>query len=50
MLKPLAIAVIGGLAIATIVSLFVTFSVYYYLTHRHRQWAAAAVAQRALHS
>ncbi|HTV54637.1 MAG TPA: efflux RND transporter permease subunit [Terriglobia bacterium] len=48
MLQPLAIAVIGGLGIATILSLFVTPSIYYYLTRRHRQHTVVAVPQPAL--
>jgi multidrug efflux pump subunit AcrB len=32
MLQPLAIAVIGGLLIAMILSLFVTPTIYYYMT------------------
>jgi multidrug efflux pump subunit AcrB len=48
MLQPLAIAVIGGLAIATILSLFVTPAIYYHITHRHRQHIPAAVPQPAL--
>jgi multidrug efflux pump subunit AcrB len=48
MLQPLAIAVIGGLAIATVLSLFVTPAIYYHLTHRQRQGAPAAAPQPAL--
>jgi multidrug efflux pump subunit AcrB len=32
MLQPLAVAVIGGLLIAMVLSLFVTPTVYYYMT------------------
>jgi len=32
MLQPLAVAVIGGLLIAMILSLFVTPTIYYYMT------------------
>jgi multidrug efflux pump subunit AcrB len=49
MLQPLAIAVIGGLAIATILSLFVTPAIYYQITNRRRQPTSAAVPQPALH-
>lgn len=40
MLQPLAIAVIGGLIIAIILSLFVTPSVYYHITRRHHRAAS----------
>ncbi len=36
MLQPLAIAVIGGLAIAMVLSLFVTPTIYYYMTRKKR--------------
>ncbi|MFZ3216016.1 MAG: efflux RND transporter permease subunit [Candidatus Acidiferrales bacterium] len=36
MLQPLAVAVIGGLLIAMILSLFVTPTIYYYMTREHR--------------
>ncbi|MGC1635649.1 MAG: efflux RND transporter permease subunit, partial [Candidatus Acidiferrales bacterium] len=35
MLQPLAVAVIGGLLIAMILSLFVTPTIYYYMTREH---------------
>ncbi len=37
MLQPLAIAVIGGLLIAMVLSLFVTPTIYYYMTRRRGQ-------------
>lgn len=40
MLQPLAIAVIGGLIIAIVLSLFVTPSVYYHITRRHHRAAS----------
>src|SRR5690348_10018880 len=39
MLQPLAIAVIGGLLIAMVLSLFVTPTIYYYMTRSRRQTA-----------
>lgn len=39
MLQPLAIAVIGGLLIAMVLSLFVTPTIYYYMTGSRRQTA-----------
>jgi multidrug efflux pump subunit AcrB len=40
MLQPLAVAVIGGLLIAMILSLFVTPTVYYYMTRRTKEITA----------
>ena len=42
MLQPLAIAVIGGLLLAMVLSLFVTPTIYYYMTRERKRDAEAA--------
>lgn len=42
MLQPLAIAVIGGLLIATVLSLMVTPAIFYFMTRGHEPAAPAA--------
>jgi multidrug efflux pump subunit AcrB len=52
MLQPLAVAVIGGLLIAMVLSLFVTPTIYYYMTRGGssdllRRWIPGALGRRA---